>query len=360
MQTTVGATPVDSARAEAFAGRMLDVLNHGFLNLLISVGHQTRLFEVMTALPASTSAAIAEAAGLQERYVREWLGGMVVGRIIEYDAERKTYRFPPEHAACLTSAAGADNFAMFTQYIALCGSVEPQVVDCFRHGGGVPYSAYPRFQQIQGEESAMTYRAKLVSDILPLAPGVVDRLQAGTDVLDLGCGQGAALNIMAQAFPRSRFTGWDFSEEGVRAGREEARTLGLSNAQFEARSLTSLDATGAYDVITTFDVVHDLAAPQEVLRRIARALRRDGIFFMVDIAADTDLAGNLEHALGPTLYAISVFHCMTVSLSQGGPGLGTVWGEAKAVELLTEAGFKSVEVKHLDGDVMHAYYIARK
>jgi len=350
----------DPVKAQAFAGEMVTVLNHAFLALLTSIGHQTRLFETMAALPPATSERIAEAAGLQERYVREWLAGMLTGGIVEYSRETGTYWLPREHAACLTPAAGADNLATFTQYIGLCGLVEQQVVAAFKQGGGVPYSAYPRFQQLQAEESAMTYGGKLVSTILPLAPGVIDALQTGADVLDLGCGQGHAVNLMAQAFPRSRFTGWDFADEGVAAGREEAQRLGLTNARFEARDLAALDDVDAYDLITTFDVVHDLARPADVLQRAARALRRDGTFLMIDIAGSSDPARNREHPLGTTLYGCSIFHCMTVSLAQGGPGLGAMWGEEKARAMLADAGFGAIDVKHLEGDMFHAFYIARK
>lgn len=351
---------LDPARAEAFSGRMVTVLNHAFLALLTSVGHQTRLFETMASLPPATSGQIAQAAGLQERYVREWLAGMVTGTVVEYAAETSTYWLPPERAGCLTAAAGAHNLAMFTQYIALCGLVEQPLIEAFRDGGGVPYSAYARFQQLQAEESAMMYGPKLVNTVLPLAPGVIDELQIGADVLDLGCGEGHAVNLMAKAFPRSRFTGWDFAEDGIAAARDEASRLGLTNVRFETQDLAALDAIDAYDLITAFDVVHDLAKPEEVLRRIVRALRRDGTFFMVDIAASSDLTRNREHPLGPTLYACSLFHCMTVSLAQGGPGLGAMWGEEKAQAMLAAAGFRSVQVKHLDGDVFHAYYVARK
>lgn len=350
---------IDQAKTEAFAGRMITVLNDGFLALLTSVGHRTQLFETMAALPPASSSDIAQAAGLHERYVREWLGGMVAGGIVEYAPETETYRVPPEHAACLTSAAGADNVAMFTQYIALCGLVEDQVVTAFTDGRGVPYSAYPKFQQLQAEESAMTYGPKLVSTILPLAPGVIEALQTGADVLDLGCGQGHAINLMARAFPRSRFTGWDFSEEGIRAARAEAERLALANARFETRDLATLDESEGYDLITTFDLVHDLAKPEAVLRRVARALRRDGTFLMVDIAVPSGLARNRKHPLAPMLYAASVFHCMSVSLHQGGAGLGTVWGEESARAMLEAAGF-SAEVKHLEGDIFHAFFVARK
>ena len=350
----------DQAKAEAFAGKMMQTLNDGFLGLLISVGHRTGLFDAMSALPPATSQQIADAAGLNERYVREWLGGMVVGRIVEYDPAAATYHLPPEHAGFLTRAAGMNNMAFFAQYIALSGLIEAQLIDCFRNGGGVPYSAYPEFQALQSEESTPLYDTALVGAMLPLVPGIVERLTAGIDVADVGCGQGHAVNVMAQAFPNSHFVGYDFSEEGVAAGRAEAERLGLKNARFEVRDVANLAISEQFGLVTAFDTIHDQAAPRQVLRGIVESLLPGGAFLMMDMAASSKLEENIEHPMGPLLYAASTFHCMTVSLAQGGEGLGTVWGEQKAVELLGEAGFSGIEVKRLDGDFFHVFFVAAK
>lgn len=353
-------TELDQGRLEAFGGRMLGLLNDGFLSLLVSIGHQTGLFDTMAGLPPSTSEEIAEATGLHERYIREWLGGMVVGRIVEYDPAERRYALPPEHAAMLTRTAGADNMAFFAQYVGLCGIVEPKVVDAFRKGGGVPYSEYPDFQRLQAEESAQTFDAILVDVVLPLVAELPERLASGIDVADVGCGQGHAVNLMAKAFPLSRFVGYDFSEEGIAAARADAEALGLHNAGFQVRDIANLDERERYDFVTAFDVVHDLARPEETLRGIYEALKPGGAFLMVDIQASSNLEENLDHPLGPLLYAASVMHCTTVSLAQGGPGLGMVWGEQKATEMLREAGFAEVEAKKLEGDFFHAFFICRK
>lgn len=182
---------------------MLEVLNDAMLGMLLSVGHRTGLFDQLAQLPPSTSQQVADAAGLDERYVREWLGGMTVARIVDYDPTDATCRLPPEHASFLTRAAGPDNLAFFIQYLALIGQVEDEVVDAFRTGGGVPYSSYPTFQRLQAEETARIFDAALVDTIIPLAPGLPERLQAGIDVLDVGCGQDHAINLLAQAFRRA-------------------------------------------------------------------------------------------------------------------------------------------------------------
>ena len=351
---------VDEARAEAFAGQMLGVLNNGMLSLMTSVGNQTGLFDAMAKLPASTSRQIAETAGLNERYVREWLGAMTTGRIVEYNPEKKTYRLPPEHAAFLTSTAGPDNMAIFAQFIPLIARVEGKIIESFRKGGGVPYSDFKDFHRTMAEWSAGIHDHKLINTILPLVPGLTERLKTGIDVADIGCGSGHAINLMARTYPQSRLTGYDFSEEGIANAKNEAGEMGLSNARFEVLDVTTLSEKNAYDLITVFDAIHDQAKPGVVLSNIAEALRDDGMFFMIDVAASAELGNNLEHPLGTFLYAISTMHCMTVSLALDGDGLGAMWGEEKAKRMLNDAGFKKVDIKRIDNDIVNNYYIARK
>jgi SAM-dependent methyltransferase len=343
-----------------FAGRMLRTMNEAALALMVSVGHRTGLFDVMAAVPAATSAEIAARAALDERYVREWLAVMTTGRIVEHDGEAGSYSLPAGHAAWLTRAAGMDNLAAGMQYIGLLALVEDQIVDCFRHGGGVPYSAFPRFQAVMAEDSGAVRDATLIDVTLPLVPGMAGRLRQGIEVADVGCGSGHAVNLMAEAFPRSRFTGFDFSGAAIAAARLEARRKGLANAHFEERDAARLGEAGRFDFITTFDAVHDQARPDLVLAAIAEALRPGGVYLCVDTAASSRLAENLDHPLGPFLYTVSCMHCMTVSLADGGMGLGTMWGEQTARTMLAEAGFSSVEAVHLDGDFVNSYLIASK
>lgn len=351
---------INQAKSEAFAEQMLSILNSAALSLMLSIGHKTRLFDTMTGLAPSTSDQIAQAAGLNERYVREWLGAMVTGRIVVYDAVRGIYRLPAEHAAWLTHAAGPNNLAFQQQYIVLLASVQDEVVECFSKGGGVPYSSFPQFQRLMAEDSAQIEDVSLIQTTLPLIPGLVERFQAGIDVADIGCGSGHAINVMAQAFPNSLFVGYDFSEEGIAAAQAEAKRLGLINTRFEVQDVSRLDTPNNYDLITAFDTIHDQARPTQVLKAIERALRPQGIFLMVDIAASSHLDENMDHPLAPFLYTISCNHCMTVSLALNGEGLGTVWGEQKACQMLNEVGFTQLEVKHVEGDIFNNYYIAFK
>jgi hypothetical protein len=209
----------DNAKAEAFAGKLLEIINGGCLSLMISVGHKTGLFDVMSRLEKpSTSKEIAKKANLNERYVREWLGGMVVSGIVEYFPYEKTYQLPLEHSAFTTRAAGINNLALFSQYVSLMGLVEDKIVNCFRNGGGVPYSEYPAFQTLQAEETSRVFDSRLIQQIVPLTgQEMIDKLHSGAFVLEIGCVRGHALNLMAKAFPNSKFFGYDFSEEGIEA-----------------------------------------------------------------------------------------------------------------------------------------------
>lgn len=350
----------DETKADAFADRMVGVFNDGALALMLSIGHRTGLFDMLVKHKAVSSDQLAEAAGLNERYVREWLGTMTVAGVVDYDPEKRTYHLPGEHAAFLTRAASPNNFAAFIQYVAVLGAVEDDVVAAFSHGQGVPYSAYKRFHAVMAEDSAQTTVGALSEHILPLIPGLVGRLESGIDVLDVGCGSGLALMRMATLFPKSRFTGLDISEETISDAHTEVKRRGLGNLAFEVSDVASLPLEQAYDLVTAFDAIHDQAKPDRVLSNICTALRPDGIFLMQDIAGSSHLEKNLDHPLGTFLYTISCMHCMSVSLAAGGPGLGAMWGKEKALEMLDEAGFKDVKVEQLAHDFQNYYYIVRK
>lgn len=354
---------MDQSRAEAFGGRLLTALNNGALCLMISIGHRTGLFDTMRGMPPATSADVAKQAKLDERYVREWLGAMVTGGVVDVDASGTRFALPAEHAAFLTRAAAADNMAVFAQYIGLLGGVEDDIVECFQRGGGVPYARFPRFHAVMAEDSGQSVLSSLESHILPLVPGLGERLARGLRVLDVGCGRGRILQRLAQLYPQSRFTGLDLSEEAIGHARAEASRAGLRNLEFVARDLSDFDATAepaAYDFITTFDAVHDQARPLSVLRGIHRALAADGIYLMQDIKGSSHPHKNVDHPLGTLLYTVSCMHCMTVSLAQGGEGLGAMWGEEKTREYLERAGFRSVEKHELAHDIQNNWYVVRK
>jgi 2-polyprenyl-3-methyl-5-hydroxy-6-metoxy-1,4-benzoquinol methylase len=351
---------LDEKRSEAFADRILETLNHGALGVMISLGHRSGLFDAMEGRAPATSHDLAASAGLDERYVREWLGAMVTGRVVEYDPETRQYALPREHAAWLTRSASPNCLAAYSQYLGLLGSVEDDILHCFRNGGGVPYERFHRFHEVMAEDSGQSVVAALEEHVLPLAPGLAERLHEGIDVLDVGCGSGRALNRMAATFPASRFRGYDLSEEAIEVARREAEAAGLDNVVFEVRDCTHLGETASYDLICTFDAIHDQKEPGKVLAGISEALRPGGLYLMQDIKASSHLHENLDHPLAPFLYTISTMHCMTVSLAQGGHGLGTMWGRQTATRMLVEAGFTNVEIRELEHDPQNDYYLCRR
>jgi len=353
----------DPAKAEAFAGQFLTALNNGALCLMTSIGHRTGLFDVMSELPQSTSKEIAAKAGLNERYVREWLGAMVTARVVEVDPATTRFTLPAEHAAFLTRAAAADNLAVFTQYVAVLGGVEDDIVECFHKGGGVPYEKYPRFHAVMAEDSGQSVLSSLEGHILPLVTGLTDRLTRGIRVLDVGCGRGLIMTRLAELYPKSRFIGMDLSQEVIEFARRAAAAKGLHNIEFVVADLSDFDETAkieAFDFVTTFDAVHDQARPLRVLKGIHRTLKSDGVYLMQDIKGSSHVHNNLDHPIGTFLYTVSCMHCMTVSLADGGEGLGAMWGEEKTREYLQQAGFRSIETNELTHDIQNNWYVVRK
>jgi 2-polyprenyl-3-methyl-5-hydroxy-6-metoxy-1,4-benzoquinol methylase len=353
----------DPAKAEEFAGSFLGALNNGALCLMASIGHRTGLFDAMSTLPPATSVDIARAAGLDERYVREWLGAMVTGGVVEVDPTSTYFALPREHAAALTRAARADNMAVFAQYIAILGGVEDDIVECFKRGGGVPYDRFPRFHAVMAEDSGLSVLSSLESHVLPLVPDLTDGLAAGIRALDVGCGSGRIANRLAEIYPRSHFAGIDLSAEAIEAATSEAARLGLRNVEFSARDLSDFDVSAepeAFDFVTTFDAIHDQAQPLNVLKGIHRTLKPGGIYLMQDIRGSSRVHGDVEHPLGPFLYTISTMHCMTVSLAQGGEGLGAMWGEELTRDYLGMAGFADVTTHNLAHDIQNNWYVVRK
>jgi SAM-dependent methyltransferase len=339
------------------AERIVGIFNDGGICLLTGIGHELGLFETLVGLPPATSTQVADAAGLDERHVREWLAGIVTAGFVDYSPADRTYALRPDHAPLLTGA-GADNLARSMRYLALMGQVAPKVVERFRTGGGLSYDDYPSFHELQAAESAAVNDASLLDTIVPVT-GLTERLETGIRVADVGCGEGHAINLLARAYPASSFVGYDFSEEALAAGRAEADAWGLSNARFESRDVAALDVEAEFDLVTAFDAIHDQAHPATVLGNIRRALRPGGTFLMVDINAQSNLEDNLDLPWASFLYAISLVHCMSVSLGQGGDGLGTVWGVQTAERMVREAGFSDVLVHDLEEDPLNVYFVAR-
>jgi len=352
------APSLDQHAAETFAEKIGGIVNSGAVSVMLSVGHRTGLFDTLATLPPSTSAQIADAASLSERYVREWLAVMVTGGIVNYAPKSRTYHLPEEHSACLTRNAPLGNMAVYAQFVPLSGAVQDRILDCFETGEGTRYDDYPCFHAIMAEDSAQNVAAPLFDVVLPLAEGLAARLEAGIDVLDAGCGAGGTLIAMAARYPNSRFAGYDLCPDAVATARQAAGAM--SNIRFEQRDLTGFSEPHAFDLVTSFDAIHDQKDPQSVLTGIHGALRRGGLHLMQDIGGSASLENNLDFPFAAFLYTASCMHCMPVSLGQGGAGLGTMWGWETAERMLGVAGFRSIERHVLDHDPMNVWFVSRK
>ena len=347
------------AKAECFAEKVSNILTSGAVAAMLSVGHRTGLLEAMAGQSAATSAEIADRAGLAERYVREWLAAMVTGGIVDYDAEARTYRLPDAHAACLVKGAPFGNLAVYAQHVAILGKVEDRLIACFETGEGTRYEDYPCFHQIMAEDSDQTVADGLHEVILPLVNGIDERLKAGIDVLDAGCGRGHALIALAKRYPASRFTGYDLCADAIAHARRAASNAGLENASFEVRDLNGYAEPRRFDFITSFDAIHDQKDPEGLVRGLYASLKPGGVYLMQDIGGSAKLENNSDFPMAALLYAISCAHCTPVSIGQGGEGLGTMWGWETALAMLEGAGFASVEKHVLPHDPMNVWFVAR-
>jgi SAM-dependent methyltransferase len=354
-----------------FTQKMIEILNYGALNLAVGIGYRTGLFDVMDALDAHrTAEEISGASGLDRRYVQEWLGIMATGGVVEIraaDDGTAEYLLPRSHGDVLARRSGGGNLGVYAQEIPLLTACAMEkVVEGFRTGEGVPYSAYPKFQAFMTELANAKHRQVLVDRFLPTVDGgrMVARLDAGIRVCDLGCGEGVALNLMAEAFPNSRFTGIDVDPEVVRIAENHAAAAGIGNAVFCVRDAAAPNGDsafeGAFDYITAFDAIHDQRDPLGALKSVRRMLAPGGCFSMIDIDSKTPHQENLGHPMGPFLYTVSLMHCMPVGRFAGGAGLGMMWGREQATALLAQAGFDAVEVIEMAHDPFNIHYFCRR
>ena len=354
-----------------FAQKMTDILNHGALNLAMAIGYKNRIFDVMEDLgrPAAIPE-IADAAGLDHRYLTEWLGIMVMGEIVALSQTatgENAYFLPPAHAAFLTRNADSSNLGVYTQEIPLLTACAMDAVNQgMKTGQGIPFSQYPAFQAFMGELADAKHREVLVRHFLPSVEDgtLVERLKKGIRVCDLGCGQGLAVNLMARAFPQSTFVGMDNHEAAIRAAQHQALEMGLSNVDYIIQDAAAIDGDdglcGRFDYVCAFDAIHDQQKPLAALKGIHWILASGGLFSMVDIKAGSDHRENLDHPMGAFLYTVSLMHCMPIGLYDNGAGLGMMWGREKALEMLAHAGFEQVDVLEMAHDGFNLHYLCRK
>lgn len=348
----------DADATREFGAKLLQIYSGAMLTNLINIGYRTGLFEAAAAGPATVEELSARA-GLHERYVREWLGAMTTGGILDHDATSGRFALPPERAVLLTGD-GAANAAPHSGMIVHMSKHVAALAHCFEHGGGVGYDAFrPEFTSCMDDVWRRIFDEQLIDGFLGRVEGLDDRLRTGIRVLDIGCGTGHAINVMARAYPASSFVGFDIAEDALEAARREAAELGLRNVEFTVQDVTCLPAGSAFDLITAFDAVHDQREPATVLEAVCDTLSPDGLFMMIEFKFESDVSGNVGNPFAPLYYAFSTMHCTTVSLAAGGPGLGAVWGDRTARTMLKEAGFGRIE--RLDSPrPQNCIYVCRK
>ncbi|WP_256840717.1 SAM-dependent methyltransferase [Ornithinimicrobium cryptoxanthini] len=329
----------------AFAQQIGGMLAGGATTAMMVVGDRTGLYAAMAASGSLTPAQLAAETGTAERYVREWLSQQAAVGIVTYDPEAGTFTLPPEHAAVLASDDSPAAMIGAAPLISGMHRRTDQLVDAFRTGAGIPWAEQdPATFESTERFFRVGYRNSLLAEWVPALDGVDEKLRAGATVLDIGCGRGAPLLLLAQAYPASQFVGYDVHPESIGTATERAAEAGVSD-----RVRFAVDFCQGYqdrdvDVITFFDAFHDLGDPVGAASHARRSLADDGTLVLVEPLAADDLATTLVTipmaALG---FAASTFMCTPNSLSQPvGLALGAQAGEARLREVLTEAGYRSI------------------
>jgi 2-polyprenyl-3-methyl-5-hydroxy-6-metoxy-1,4-benzoquinol methylase len=333
---------LDMEAVQHFAFKVVGDITAQQMGTLTNVGDTLGLFTILSTQGPLTSAEFAGQAGINERYGREWLSAMACHGYISYEDATKRFSMTPEQTFVLANPESP----LYMMGALVMGKSFWANVDAlataFQHGGGVPQSSFGEHFWCGFERFTYpVYRNSLVQSWIPAMPHVMEKLQRGGAVADVGCGNGQALIILAQAFPNSTFVGYDNYPLAIEAATVNAEKAGVSDrVRFVVNDVTQ-GIPGTYDLITTFDVVHDMPHPRPALSAIKAALHPDGTYFVLEFNFFSDLQRNIDHPLGIGAfgYSASTNYCMTQALAVGGEGTGTCMGEERMREMATEAGF---------------------
>lgn len=331
----------DRPKIDAFMDHFVELASGATTIGLLAVADRSGLNRYMSDGEARTVDEIAAGSGLDGRYVREILSGLSAAGVYDYDPNSECFSLAPEHALFVADESSPYFMGGWFDMIPALYQQIDALADAARSGGGVGFDRFGA-GMIQGiaRGNEPSQRILLASRWLPGVPGLVERLESGIQVADVGCGSGGAALTMARAFPQSDFVGFDVAESAMEAASAEAK--GIANLHFEKCPLEEIPTDPGFDLITSFDVIHDLADPLAGMRQIRRALKPGGVFLMMEPAASSNLEDNLTPR-GALLYGVSAMHCMTQSLAIGGQGVGTVWGRQVIEKTARDAGFDSVE-----------------
>jgi SAM-dependent methyltransferase len=336
---------LDEARVEAFVGQIANDIGAALGAALVNIGDRLGLYRAMADGQPVSAADLAARTGTRERYVREWLNNQAAGGYVTYDAATDAYTLPPEHAFVLADERSPLAMAGMFQSAGAVIDGRARVAERFLEGGGIGWHEHDH-DLFHGVERAFAanYRAHLVADWLPALDGVVEKLERGGRVADVGCGHGASTILLAQAFPEATFVGYDYHRESIAAARERAQEAGVADrVRFEVAGADGYPGE-RYDLVAIFDALHDMGDPVAAARHALAALDEDGTLLVVEPAAGDRIEDNLN-PVGRLYYGYSTLLCTPGALSQaGGYSLGTQAGPARLSAVLHEAGFGSVRL----------------
>jgi SAM-dependent methyltransferase len=341
--TTIDTKPINNAKLEAFVGQAVVDMSAAISGLLLHIGDRLGLYKAMAGAGPITSSTLAARTGTAERYVREWLGNQAAGGYVVYYPADGTFELPAEQAMVTADEDSPVFLGGAFESIASCYADHDILVNAFRTGAGVGWQEHdPRLFSGVLRLFRPGYAAHLVGEWLPALDGVVEKLQAGASVADIGCGLGASTIIMAEAFERSTFVGLDIHEPSIAAARKAAAEAGVDQrTRFDVATAKELPGPG-YDLVCMFDCLHDMGDPVGAARSICQALAPDGTLLLVEPLAGDGLEHNLN-PVGRTFYGLSTVICTPASLAQEvGLGLGAQAGEPRLAAVLREAGFTRV------------------
>lgn len=339
----MAAVAVDGAKLEAFMGKAVTDMGAVISAPLMVIGEKLGLYKAMAGAGLLTSQELADRTGVAERSVREWLRNQAAGGYVTYDAEADKYELPPEQAMALADEDSPVYLLGAFELIASLYADEDKILEAFKTGKGMGWHEHdPRL--FRGTERFFRpgYRANLVASWIPALDGVQEKLERGAKVADVGCGHGASTVIMAEAYPKSEFYGFDYHDKSIEQARQRADAAGVGGrTTFEVGSAQDFPGTG-YDLVCVFDCLHDMGDPVGAAAHIHQALADDGTWMIVEPYANDRVEDNLN-PVGRVFYGASTMVCTPASLSQDvGLALGAQAGEGRLTEVIKEGGFTRV------------------
>lgn len=346
---------MDKQRVQSFMLKVVGDVATTLAATLLLVGDRAGLFKAMAGAGPLTPEDLAGRAGIAPRYAEEWLAAMAGAGYIEYDADTERFTLPDEHALMLADPSSEYHLVGLFSGLPTMAAIVPQLAAAFRSGDGIAFSDFgAELPMALAAMNRPVYENRLVKAWLPALPGISERLAAGGRAIDIGCGVGVVPIALARSFPQATVAGLEFDGRSVGLARSEADAAGVT-VQWHHADVLALPIEPGWDLVTSFDVVHDLPDPLAALSRVREALTEDGVFLMVEPKVADELQQDLGNPFARMLYGMSCLHCVPQSLALGGPGLGACWGEKHARALAAEAGFGRFEKLEIRSPAMSFY-----